>query len=272
MSPWKEKVHQLIYEADTPKGKVFDLVLLVLILLSVLVVMLESVESINAKYHNLFVVLEWVFTIFFTIEYILRLLTVMRPIKYATSFFGVIDLLAIIPTYFSLIFPGTHYLLAVRGLRLLRIFRILKLAKFVKESYVIMEALKASRAKISVFMFFVLILTMVLGSLMYLIEGTVPDTGFTSIPRSIYWAIVTITTVGYGDISPITSLGQFIAAVLMLIGYSIIAVPTGIVTSEFTNEKQQHHADHLTTQACRSCSKEGHEDDAIYCKYCGEAL
>ena len=230
--------------------------------------MLESVEHIDAKYHKLFYFLEWVFTIFFTIEYFLRLYCVYRPMKYATSFFGIIDLLAIIPTYISLFLTGTHYLLVIRALRLLRVFRIFKLANFLKEGKVISSALKASQAKITVFLVFILLMVTILGSIMYMVEGG-QDSNFTSIPRSIYWAIVTLTTVGYGDIAPQTELGQFLASIVMIMGYAVIAVPTGIVSAEMVNA---NNAEPTNTQACRYCTTEGHDDDAIYCKNCGEIL
>ena len=269
LSPWQEKVFVIIFEADTYWGKIFDVSLLVFILGSVLAVMLETVAPIEAKYGEILKVLEWVFTIYFTIEYVLRLVCVRRPWRYATSFFGIIDLLAILPTYLSLIFAGTHYLAVIRALRLLRVFRIFKLAHFMNESTVILRALKASRAKITVFLVFILLVVMILGSVMYLIEGGETDTGFTSIPRSVYWAIVTLTTVGYGDIAPGTPFGQFVAAIIMIMGYAVIAVPTGIVTAEFANMKNDHE---LTTVTCNSCANEGHDADADFCKYCGEKL
>lgn len=266
---WREKVFVIIFEADTYWGKVFDVSLLIFILGSVLAVMLETVAPIEAKYGSVLKVLEWVFTIYFTIEYVLRLICVRSPWRYATSFFGIIDLLSILPTYLSLFFAGTHYLAVIRALRLLRVFRIFKLAHFLNESTVILRALKASRAKITVFLVFILLLVTILGSVMYLIEGGETDTGFTSIPRSVYWAIVTLTTVGYGDIAPMTPLGQFIAAIIMIMGYAVLAVPTGIVTAEFANAKNDHE---LTTVTCSSCAKEGHDADADFCKYCGTKL
>ncbi len=266
----RESIHEIIFEADTALGKAFDVILLVAILLSVITVMLESVEWINDRLHVLFVILEWIFTLFFTAEYALRLYCVYKPIKYATSFFGIIDLLAILPTYLSLLIPGTQHLVVIRALRILRVFRIFKLASFLKESSVIMNALRASQAKITVFLTFVLLVVIIIGSIMYLIEGG-EDSSFTSIPRSIYWAIVTMTTVGYGDIHPVTPIGQFIAAVVMIIGYAVIAVPTGIVSAEMVmsdNEDDERYS----TQSCKHCCEEGHEFDAIYCKFCGEKL
>ncbi len=270
-NPRKEWLHEIIFEADTPTGKVFDITLLILIVASVLTVMLESIDSLASRYSRWFYIIEWGFTIFFTLEYFLRIYSVYRPRKYITSFFGIIDLLAIIPTYLSLFIAGTQYLLVIRALRLLRIFRIFKLVKFLKESSAIVKALNASRPKITVFMFFILVMVIIFGSIMYLVEGN-QNTGFDSIPRSIYWAIVTLTTVGYGDISPVTNLGQFLAAVVMILGYAVIAVPTGIVSAEIIRGEGKEKEPSTNTQACRYCGKEGHDDDAIHCKYCGEIL
>ena len=266
MNSWQDKIHEIIFEADTPLGKLFDEVLIVCILASVLVVMLDSVESIGGEYAQLFYILEWFFTTIFTIEYVLRLISVKRPAKYATSFFGIVDLLTVIPTYLDLFLPGTRFLLVIRILRVLRIFRILKLAKYVGEANLLIRAIKASSRKITIFLFFVISIVVVLGSLMYIIEGA--DHGFTSIPKSIYWAIVTLTTVGYGDVAPQTSLGQAMAVVVMIMGYSIIAVPTGIVTVEMA----QAFKENLTTKACHDCSSGGHDSDAKHCKYCGSEL
>ena len=265
-SKWRFRLHEIIFEADTPMGKLFDIVLIWSIVFSVVAVMLDSVETVRARYGILLYSAEWVFTILFTIEYVLRLLSVGRPLKYALSFFGIIDLLAIIPTYLSLIIPGSQYLLVIRILRVLRVFRVLKLAQYIGEANLLMRALKASYRKISVFLFAVLTIVIIFGSLMYLIEGQ--KNGFTSIPRSVYWAIVTLTTVGYGDISPQTLLGQTFASMIMILGYGIIAVPTGIVTVEMSNINKKE----TTRQACLECSKEGHDNDARFCKYCGEAL
>jgi voltage-gated potassium channel len=269
--PRRERLHEIIFEADTPAGRIFDILLLVLILLSIITVMLESSEHWASRYGDLFTYLEWSFTILFTIEYFLRIYSVYRPSQYMTSFFGIIDLLAILPTYISFLFAGTQYLLVVRGLRLLRVFRIFKLGHFLKESKIIVEALRASRAKIIVFLFFVSVLVIIIGSVMYLIEGTVDNPGFSSIPRAIYWAIVTLTTVGYGDITPQTGVGQFFSAIVMILGYAIIAVPTGIVTGEMIRKASQR-TEAPNTQACRFCGREGHDSDALYCKYCGEQL
>jgi voltage-gated potassium channel len=263
---WRKKLFEIIFEADTPAGKWFDIVLIISILLSVVIVMLDSVSSVRAKHGQLLYAVEWFFTVLFTVEYILRLLCVGRPIRYAVSFFGIIDLMAILPTYMSLLFFGSRYLSVVRVLRVLRIFRILKLGHHTKEAIVLKEALYASRRKILVFIFVVLTLVVIIGALMYVIEGQ--DNGFTSIPRSIYWAVVTLTTVGYGDISPTTGAGQFLAAIVMILGYSIIAVPTGIVTLNLS----QSYKEKSNTQVCPSCGAEGHDTDAAYCKFCGTKL
>jgi voltage-gated potassium channel len=262
---WRRRLHEIIFEADTPAGKRFDIALISMILLSVLVVFLESISEVRAGYGPFLHAAEWYFTILFTIEYILRLMSVRKPLKYAFSFFGVIDVLAIIPTYLSYFVPGLQYLLTIRVLRLLRIFRILKLAEYISEARVITTALRASRKKISVFLLAVLSLVTIAGTLMYVIEGE--ERGFTSIPTSIYWAIVTLTTVGYGDISPQTPFGKAVASLIMISGYGIIAVPTGIVTVELTRA-----VSHVSTQVCPSCASEGHDADAVYCKYCGSQL
>lgn len=263
---WRHALHEVIFEADTPAGKLFDVVLIVSIVISVVLVMLDSVSSIRTSYGRYLYIGEWFFTILFSIEYILRLMSVGKPMAYAKSFFGIVDLLAILPTYLSIIFPGTQYLLVIRLLRVLRIFRVLKLVSYLGEASILMQALRASRRKITVFLFTVLILVVIFGSLMYLIED--PDSGFTSIPQSIYWAIVTLTTVGYGDISPQTGLGQLLAALIMVTGYSILAVPTGIVTVEMAQSFKRN----ISTQACPTCSAEGHDADAKHCKYCGAKL
>lgn len=268
-SPFRNRIHEIIFEADTKEGKLFDVILLVFIIFSVLTVMLETVEYFDLKYKKVFYALEWIFTIFFTIEYILRLYCVYSPKKYATSFYGIIDLLSILPSYLSFFLVGSQSLLVIRALRLLRIFRIFKLGKFLKESAVIMHALKESRAKITVFLTFVLLLVTIVGSIMYLLEGSVNHDEFSSIPRSIYWAIVTITTVGYGDIHPVTPFGQFLASMLMILGYAVIAVPTGIVSAELVDASKEFQT---STQACRNCSLEGHDNDAEFCKYCGTEL
>ena len=265
-SPARQRVHEVIFEADTPAGKFFDVLLLWTIVISTAAVMLESVESIRADHGRLFTIIEWVVTIFFSIEYLLRLWCVRSPMRYARSFFGVIDLLAIIPTYLTLVFPGAHSLMVIRAVRLLRMFRVLKLAHFVSQAETLVRALRASRVKITVFLFAVLNLTVILGAVMYLVEG--PEHGFTSIPAGMYWAIVTMTTVGYGDITPGTDLGKFISAFVMVIGYGIIAVPTGIVSVEIARAVKPT----ITTQACPTCTREGHDPDAVHCKHCGARL
>ncbi|MDC6363120.1 ion transporter [Muricauda sp. SP22] len=273
-SGWKNKLHEIIYEADTPMGKLFDMVLFFLIILSVILVMLETVKEIDERYHQILLALEWCVTIFFSLEYIARIVSIKKPWKYIFSFYGIIDFVSTIPLYLSYILAGSQVLLAVRAFRLLRIFRILKLVKFIGEASQLQSALKASRTKIAVFIYVVLILSVILGTLMYLVEGD--DSGFTSIPRSIYWTIVTLTTVGFGDITPQTSLGQFLATIIMILGYGIIAVPTGIVTAEFSRNKKEIEGAkkmvHLNTQACPSCSAEGHRDDATHCYNCGHTL
>jgi voltage-gated potassium channel len=263
---WRNKLHEIIYEADTPAGKWFDLVLIIVILLSIVFVMLESVEEYDEKYHDFLNLAEWIVTILFTLEYIARIISIKKPFNYIFSFYGVIDFLATIPKYMSLIFVGTHALVALRALRLLRVFRILKLARYLGASKRLVVALNASRIKIAVFVFGVVVLTIILGTIMYLVEG--PENGFTSIPHSMYWAIVTLTTVGYGDISPHTPLGQFIASIVMIMGYGIIAVPTGIVTSEMTKADQIQ----LNTQHCLNCSASKHVDEAEFCHKCGERM
>jgi len=263
---WREILFEVIFEADTAAGRWFDILLIASILLSVAVVMLDSVGPVQAGHGELLYAAEWFFTILFTIEYILRLICVGVPIRYAASFYGVVDLLAILPTYLSLFIFGSRYLAVVRILRVLRIFRVFKLGHHTKEAALLKKALLASRRKIIVFLFVVLTLVIIIGSLIYVIEGREHD--FTSIPRGVYWAIVTLTTVGYGDISPSTPAGQFLAAIVMILGYSIIAVPTGIVTAQFSQAKRQP----LTTQACPQCSAEDHDPDAKYCKFCGAKL
>lgn len=266
---WKAKLHEVIYEADTKAGKLFDIILLILIVASIILVMLESVQEFANKYGNFLNIAEWTVTILFTIEYIARIICIKKPKEYIFSFYGIVDLLSTIPKYLAIFLAGSHSLVALRALRLMRVFRILKLARFVGESSNFVKALKASRAKIAVFLFFVLILCIILGTVMYLIESE-SESGFTSIPRSVYWAIVTLTTVGYGDIAPVTALGQFIASLIMILGYGIIAVPTGIVSAEYSNQKKQKV--HLNTQSCPNCGCEGHRDDAEFCYECGHKL
>ena len=258
--------YEVIFEADTRKGKIFDLLLLIVIVISVILVMLESVDSIREEYRESLRIAEWIITIVFTIEYVIRIIIVRRPWKYIKSFYGIIDFLAVIPTYVSLFLIGSQSLLVIRILRLLRVFRILKLTRYTNAGSVLSRAIWASREKISVFIFSVVTLVVIIGTLMYLIEGE--GGGFTSIPRSIYWGIVTLTTVGYGDISPVTPLGQFLASVVMILGYAIIAVPTGIVTAEMINPTPAEN----NTQVCPNCLHSSHDNDAVYCKKCGAEL
>jgi voltage-gated potassium channel len=264
---WQQRIHTVVYESHTAAGKTFDISLLILIVSSIIVVMLDSVAAYNQAYGQLFDMLEWIFTILFTIEYILRLVCIRRPLLYAISFLGIIDLLSIIPGYLSIMYAGVESLLVLRSLRLLRIFRIFKLSHFLLEMHFLGGALRASLKKISIFMMVVIMIVIITGSIMYLIEGG--RNGFTNIPTSIYWAIVTTTTVGYGDISPVTAFGKFFASLMMLLGYAIIAVPTGIITTEMalSASKGHQHKD-----VCPNCGKEGHDRDARYCKYCGSGL
>jgi voltage-gated potassium channel len=263
----REKIYQIVFESDTRAGRAFDIALLVLILASVLTVMLESVASINQRYGALFLRLEVFYTVIFTLEYLLRLYCVPRPLRYATSFYGVIDLLAVIPGLIGLFVPGTTYLLVVRSLRLLRVFRIFKLVHFMDESQHLARSLWQSRQRIFVFLFVVMIIVIITGSVMYVVEHDANEK-FTSIPQSIYWSIVTLTTVGFGDIYPITPLGKFLASFIMILGYAIIAVPTGIITvSMIRGEKKK-----LTNQTCPNCLRQGHESDAVFCKFCGGKL
>ena len=267
--PWRGQLYDIIFETDVNVGaRVFDIVLIITILASVLVVMLDSVESIEARHGFLLHVLEWVFTVLFTAEYAARLASVQSKRRYALSFFGIIDLLSIIPTYLSLILYDTRFLLIIRVLRVLRVFRVLKLVRFLGEARVLGRALAASRFRIIVFLITVVTLVVILGSFMYLIEG--PAAGFTSIPVAVYWAVVTLTTVGFGDITPATAVGQFLAAMIMLLGYGLIAVPTGIVSVEMA------HAAHAARgpagfrdRVCSGCRSGGHDEDARFCKTCG---
>tara|TARA_B110001450_G_scaffold43950_1_gene40516 strand:+ start:642 stop:1472 length:831 start_codon:yes stop_codon:yes gene_type:complete len=267
-TPWKDKLHEVIYEADTKEGKLFDVILLIAILASIVLVMLESVNSINSSYGFLLNIFEWIITILFSFEYVLRIISIKKPLKYMFSFYGIIDFFSTIPKYLSLIFIGSHHFAALRALRLLRVFRILKLTRFIGASNKLLIALKASRAKIAVFLFFILILCVILGAIMYMIEGE--ENGFTSIPKSIYWAIVTMTTVGYGDIAPQTAFGQFIASIIMILGYGIIAIPTGIVSSEIT--KTHANTIDINTQSCTNCATEDHKDNSEFCYNCGSNL
>lgn len=261
------RLHDIVFESDTRAGRAFDLVVLWAVILSVVVVLIESVASVRARYGAALRGLEWSFTALFTIEYVLRLVAVKRPLRYATSFFGVIDLLATLPTFISLLVPGAQAFLVLRIVRLLRVFRILKLAHFLTEAEVLKRALRASRPKITVFLGAVLSLVVITGTAMYLIEHENPR--FDSIPRAIYWAIVTVTTVGFGDITPQSPLGQVLAAVLMIMGYGILAVPTGIVSVELAAASR---VTQVSGQACPSCGVEGHQVDAAFCRRCGHAM
>ena len=263
----KQQIHIIIYGTDTVAGRIFDLILLGLILLSVLLVMLETVKGFDLKYHSQLILLEWIITIFFTIEYVLRIITTRKPSQYIFSFYGIIDLIAILPMYLSFFFIGTKVFSVIRALRLLRLFKILNNPKFSGQSLHLIKALKASRGKITVFLYFVLISTIIIGSVMYIVEGE--ENGFSSIPTSIYWTIVTLTTVGYGDISPVTPLGQFIASFVMILGYGIIAVPTGIVTAEIANTKKIKFNN---TLSCPNCDAEDHRNFAKHCYHCGSEL
>jgi voltage-gated potassium channel len=263
---WREPLHQVVFEADTVAGKVFDVMVLFFILLSTLIVILESIHELQARYGPTFVALEWGFTILFTVEYLLRLISVRRPWRYVTSFYGIVDLLAIVPTYLRLLAPWSHYLIVIRILRLLRIFRVLKLTEYLHEATMLQQALRASRRKISVFLLTVVILIIIIGAIIYVVEGEAH--GFVDIPTSIYWAVVTLTTVGYGDLAPQTPLGQLLASAVMLLGYGILAVPTGIVTIELSRAARMP----VTTQACPACGRGGHDYDAVHCKYCGTQL
>ncbi len=262
----RQRLYRIIFEHDTPAGRTFDIALIVAILVSVTAVMLDSVASISQRYGPILKAIEWFFTILFTIEYLLRLYTARGAGRYARSFFGIVDLLAIVPTYTSLLFPPGRFLLTIRVLRVLRIFRVLKLVSFLGEASILNRALRASRHKIGVFLLTVLSIVVIVGSLMYVIEG--PKSGFTSIPLSIYWAIVTLTTVGYGDIAPQTPLGQSLAALLMITGFGIIAVPTGIVTVALSQAARSARPRRI----CGVCRRGGHAADAAYCKHCGAEL
>jgi voltage-gated potassium channel len=263
-STMKEKIHEVIFEADTPSGKYFDIALLLSIIVSVIAVSLESIESIDKVYHSQLVIIEWFFTILFTIEYILRLYSTEHSVKYSTSFFGVVDLLAILPTYLSIFIPGAQSLLVIRGLRLLRIFRVFKLSRYLGEANILSEAIIQSRTRIVVFLSTITVLSFITGAGMYLVEG--PKHGFTSIPQSVYWAITTLTSTGYGDTVPITPIGKMLAIFIMIMGYSLIIVPTGIISTEMMKLGD------ISTQACKNCSKEGHDFNAKFCKHCGFEL
>jgi voltage-gated potassium channel len=261
------RIYETIFESDTFAGRLFDITLLFLIISSVTVIILESVEEFRSRFLMYLVPVEWFFTTVFTIEYLARLWAVPNKRKYMFSFFGIIDLLSILPSYLALVLPGAHALMVIRSVRLLRVFRIMKLSRYIGEGQYLVTAMKASKHKIIVFLFTVLTTVVIMGTIMYLIEG--PENGFTSIPRGIYWSIVTMTTVGYGDLAPRTDLGQLFASVLMILGYGVIAVPTGIVSAEMVNLKSREK---LSNQTCPHCMKEGHDSDATFCKFCGGKL
>tara|TARA_Y100001954_G_C15716147_1_gene555714 strand:- start:16 stop:837 length:822 start_codon:yes stop_codon:yes gene_type:complete len=265
---WRKKWYHIIFESDTPAGRRFDVLLLIAILSSLLVIMLESVPKLRAQYQEQFVMLEWFFTVLFSIEYLVRLAIVKRPITYVWSFYGIIDLVSTLPSYLAMVLGGAQYFIVIRSLRLLRVFRVLKMVRFIGEANVLGTALRASRHKIAVFLIAVICINFIMGTVMYLVEG--PENGFKSIPVSIYWCIVTLTTVGYGDISPATPLGQFIASVIMIMGYGVIAVPTGIVTSEITRSQSKEESS--SSKSCSNCNAEGLPMQAKYCQHCGAAL
>jgi voltage-gated potassium channel len=268
VSGWRQKLHEVIFEADTPAGKAFDVALLITILVSVVAVGLETVERVDREYHGLLVGIEWTVTVLFTIEYVLRLICVQSPRRYALSFFGIVDLLAVLPTYVSLLVPGSRSLMVIRALRLLRVFRVFKLARYLHEAAALQHAVWQARGKILIFLYTVLIAVTIMGTLMYMVEHDEPDSGFTSIPQSMYWAVVTMATVGYGDIVPHTAVGKILSAVLILMGYSLIIIPAGFVSAELVGSKMTQP----TTQACPHCMAEGHDSDATHCKHCGGRL
>lgn len=263
----KQKLYIIIFESDTPAGKLFDIILIGCILLSIILVILESLDGLPSSLTLPFTILEFLFTSFFTFEYLTRIYCSPKPRKYIFSFFGIIDLLATLPLYLGLLFPGARYLLVIRAFRLIRIFRVFKLFNFWMEGEILLRSLKESSKKIAVFFLFVVILVTSIGTLMYMIEGSQESSQFNNIPNSIYWAIVTMTTVGYGDITPVTPLGKFLSAFVMLIGYTIIAVPTGIVSVSMMKEYKR-----IQNKECPACHKSGHEENAAFCKYCGEPL
>ncbi len=267
LAPWRQQMHEVIFEADTPAGKAFDVALFVLIGVSIVIVMLDSVASIHRRYELPLLIAEWTITALFTVEYVARLACVTRPLRYAVSFYGLVDFLAILPTYLSVFFAGSQSLVVIRALRLVRVFRVFKLSRYSSEAMALVRALRETRQRITVFLVVVLTLLLIIGATMYLVEGGRPDSEFTSIPRSVYWAVVTMTTVGYGDIAPKTILGQTIAAGVMILGYAIIIVPIGVFSAEIVAVRREK-----SNQACPACSAEGHDTDAKYCKYCGSRL
>lgn len=264
------RLRRIIFESDTHTGRAFDIGLLIAIIISVVAVMLDSMTAVHDRFGKELYILEWTVTIVFSLEYLLRMWTIGRPMRYILSFYGLIDLLAILPTYLSLILAGSQYLIIIRILRILRIFRILKLGRYLAASSVLVIAMKESRHKIVVFLEVILTIVVIVGAMMYMIEG--PENGFSSIPLSIYWAIVTLTTVGYGDISPATPLGQTLASLIMILGYAIIAVPTGIITVEMSKAHDARENDPSQTVACPNCGARSHDKDAVFCKQCGKKL
>lgn len=264
---WRSKIFKIIYHSDTPSGKWFDIVLIVFIILSVLTIILDSVNELHVNYGDVLKASEWFFTIVFTFEYILRLISIRKPLKYVFSFFGIVDILSIIPTYLAYFFVGAQQLLVIRILRILRVFRVLKLVQYTHQAQILTNSISNSRHKIFVFFFFIITILIIFGSIMYLIEG--PENDFTSIPHGIYWAVVTLTTVGYGDIAPHTVLGRMVASLIMLTGYSVIAVPTGIFTAELSKEVKRTRDQ---KRLCKTCNLRGHTQAAVYCRRCGEAL
>lgn len=270
--PDKDRIHEIIFEADTPEGKAFDIALIIIILASVVIAMIETVPNIKNQYGKALYGLEWLFTVLFIIEYVFRIYSSRKPKTYIFSFFGIIDFLSILPVFLSFIFIDSQSLIIIRSIRLLRIFRVLKLVNLILESMTLWRAIMRSRAKITVFLLFLIIHVLVFGSVMYLVEHQV-NSGFENIPQSVYWAIVTLTTVGYGDVAPMTVIGKLIASIVMISGYAVIAVPTGIITSEVIKSgKNSDISKAINTQVCRYCNKGNHDMDAIYCKYCGERL
>ena len=265
---FRHKIHEIIFEADTFYGKLFDIVLLITIVSSVVAVMLESIDSIHQQYGDILRIFEWIVTILFTIEYFLRIYAVNKSLKYIFSFMGIIDLLAIIPTYLIFIFPAAHFFTVVRSIRLIRVFRVFKLSHYLRGAHTMQIALRSSRPKIIVFLLSVMLLVIILGTLMYIIESSASTNGFENIPDSIYWAIITLTTVGYGNIVPMTIFGKIVASFIMILGYGIIAVPTGIVTAEFSRKRKEK----VNTQVCPDCTAEGHEMEAKFCNKCGAEL
>jgi len=269
VAPWRDHLHEIIFEADTRWGKAFDVGLIVAIILSVIVVILSTMPfAATEPYHAIFLGVEWFFTVLFTIEYVIRLIIVRRPVRYATSFFGVIDLLSILPAFIGILVPGGERLMVVRTMRLLRIFRVFKLARYLKEATALREAILVSRHKIAVFMTTVLIVVLIASALMHVVEGNVETKGFETMPSSMYWAIITMTTVGYGDVVPVTVVGKATTMALVLVGYSLIIIPTGILSAEIAGKA----GGRITTRACPSCMSEGHAMDAVFCSRCGERL